>query len=133
MKFKYKRFSPAFIRPIIPIKIGYGGITVEQGVLVDSGADICLFDARIGKLIGVPVEQGEPRVFRGATAAPQTYYMHPITIEVGGWKYKIKAGFVPDFAPRYGIVGQVGFFNFFTIKFDYRKEEIEIKPVEERK
>jgi hypothetical protein len=65
MKFKYKRFSPAFIRPIIPIKIGYGGVTVEQGVLVDSGADICLFDARIGKLIGVPVEQGEPRVFRG--------------------------------------------------------------------
>jgi len=47
---------------------------------------------------------------------------------VGGWTHKIDAGFMPSVGPRrmpYGIVGQKGFFDLFTVKFDLLKEEIE--------
>jgi hypothetical protein len=56
--------------------------------------------------------------------------MHDVTIEVGGWKYDIKAGFMPDVSGRvmpYGIVGQNGFFDLLIVKFDLAKELVELK------
>jgi hypothetical protein len=50
MKFDYKKFGPGVIRPIIPIKVLYNGQIVSYNVLVDSGADMCLFDSQIGEL-----------------------------------------------------------------------------------
>jgi Aspartyl protease len=129
MKFAYKEFGPGVIRPVIPIQVSYGGRTVKYNVLVDSGADMCLFDAQIGELLGIPVAQGERMMVTGVTANPQAYYKHHVVITVGGWDYKIEAGLMPNFpSSQYGIVGQVGFFELFTIKFDYQKEQIEIKP-----
>ena len=55
------------------------------------------------------------------------YYLHPVTSNVGGWNHAIEAGFVPNFKPAFGIVGQVGFFSLFVVKFDYQKEEVEIR------
>ena len=36
---------------------------------------------------------------------------------------------MPNF-PRYGygVVGQLGFFENFTVRFDYAKQELELKP-----
>jgi hypothetical protein len=132
MKFPYKRFArgvfPPDIRPIITIKLSHNDQSIRQEVLVDSGVDLCLFDAEIGEALGIPVTSGEEKTLLGATSAkPQPFYLHPVTINVGGWDYAIEAGFVPNFAPTYGIVGQVGFFSLFVVKFDYQKEEVEIR------
>jgi hypothetical protein len=135
MKFKYKRFSQGVfapvLRPVIPIGISYKGQTEREEVLVDSGADLCLFDAEIGELIGVPVSEGEVGKLFGVTSestSPQPYYRHPITINVGGWDLEIEAGFVPHYKPAHGIVGQIGFFDRFVVKFDYQKEMISLTP-----
>jgi hypothetical protein len=135
MKFPYKRFArgafPPAIRPIITITVSHNGQSIRQEVLVDSGADICLFDAEIGELLGIPVTDGKEARLLGATSeTPQSYYLHPVTITVGGWDYPIEAGFVPNFTPAFGIVGQVGFFSLFVVKFDYQKEEVEIRRKE---
>jgi hypothetical protein len=132
MKFPYKKYSAQVIRPVIPIQVRYGENTAKYEVLVDSGADMCLFDAEMGELLGIDVEQGRAHTVTGVTANPQKYYMHPVTISVGGWEYKIQAGFMPHFTSEYGIVGQIGFFEQFTVKFTYRKGEVEIKPLEEK-
>jgi hypothetical protein len=129
MKFRYKRYGSGVIRPVVHIKVAYGTKTIVQEVLVDSGADVCLFDAEVGTSLGIPIERGEPCTFAGVNADPRPAYMHPITIILGGSEYEMQAGFVPDFAPLYGIVGQVGFFQLFSVKFTYPKEEIEIKPI----
>ena len=65
MKFKYKRFrifpTPAFpqrrylLRPIIPLLITYKGKTIGYEVLLDSGADFCIFHAEIGEYLGLRV------------------------------------------------------------------------------
>lgn len=48
MKFKYKKFGP-FLRPVIPVKLKYQDRSIGYEVLVDSGADLCIFDAEIGE------------------------------------------------------------------------------------
>lgn len=129
MKFKYKRYSPEIIRPVIPIGVAYRGRSIGYEVLVDSGADACIFDAQIGEVLGIDITSGERQGVGGITGVTEFYYIHPVTIIVGGWSYDIKAGFLPNIARLgHGVVGQAGFFENFIVKFDYAKEEIELKP-----
>ncbi|MBI2506553.1 MAG: aspartyl protease family protein [Candidatus Colwellbacteria bacterium] len=128
MKFRYKKYGPGILRPVIPIEISFQNRSVPYEVLVDSGADFCIFDAEIGELLGIDIKNGEPQRVSGITGTIETYYVHPITVKVGGWSYSIKAGFLPNIAPLgYGVVGQKGFFDIFVVKFDLIKEEIELK------
>ncbi|MFY9463212.1 MAG: retropepsin-like aspartic protease [Candidatus Sungiibacteriota bacterium] len=128
MKFKYKKYGPGFLRPVIVIEISYQGRTVPYEVLVDSGADFCIFDAQIGELLGLDVVSGKPHTVGGITGAVETYYVHAVTLKVGGWHYAAKVGFLPNIARLgYGVVGQKGFFDLFVVKFDLIKEEIELK------
>ncbi|TSC83595.1 MAG: Uncharacterized protein G01um101413_973 [Parcubacteria group bacterium Gr01-1014_13] len=128
MKFKYKKYGPGILRPVIPIEITYKDRSVPYEVLVDSGADFCIFDAEIGELLGIDVRNGEPQRVGGITGVIETYYVHPITIKVGSRPYSVGAGFLPNIARLgYGVVGQKGIFDIFVVKFDLLKEEIELK------
>lgn len=129
MKFSYKQYGRGILRPVIPIELISQNRSVKHEVLVDSGADFCIFDAQIGEILGIDVEKGEPQPVSGITGATETYYVHAITIKVGGWPFSIHAGFLPNIARLgYGVVGQRGFFDLFVVKFDLVKEEIELKP-----
>lgn len=129
MKFYYKRYNQTS-RPVIPIKLKKGAVEIGYEVLVDSGADICLFDAEIGEFLGINVRSGKPQEVFGVGGKVSIYFLHKISIEVGGWPYEIEVGFMPNVAGNvmpYGIVGQNGFFNNFVVKFDLLKEEVELK------
>lgn len=116
------------MRPVIPIEVQFKNRVVPYEVLVDSGADFCIFDAQIADILGINVTSGEGRKVGGITGAAETYYVHPVSIKVGGWSYDIKVGFLPNIAKMgYGVVGQKGFFDIFVVKFDLLKEEIELK------
>lgn len=128
MKFRYKKYGPQILRPVIPIEITYGDIVVPYEVLVDSGADTCIFDAQIAKILKVNLKKGKEQKVSGITGIAESYYIHPVTVTVGGWEYKIEAGFLPAIGKfGYGVVGQKGFFDIFVVKFDLVKEEIELK------
>jgi Aspartyl protease len=129
MKFSYKKVGPDVLRPIIPIAVGHKDFFINYEVLVDSGADMCLFDYEIAELLGVDVKKGEEKKVYGITGSqPETYYIHPITIKVGGWPFTIKAGFLAGLSSRYnyGVVGQKGFFDIFVVKFDLLKQDVEL-------
>jgi hypothetical protein len=128
MKFKYKKYPPNFLRPVIPISLVKNNIEVPYQALIDSGSDICIFDAELLEILGVKLTDGERRELIGATGQPAVFYLHLIGIKIGGWRYNIKAGFMPrNAALDYGLVGQQGFFNIFKVSFDLIKEEIELK------
>jgi hypothetical protein len=134
MKFPYKIYGE-IPRPVIQIILKNGSKVVGYNVLVDSGADICLFDENVGTYLGLDIKKGKPKEVFGVGGKASIYYVHPITIEVGGWQYKIEAGFMPDVAGRvmpYGIVGQKGFFEFFKIIFDRTGEDVELKIKKEK-
>lgn len=131
MRFKYKKYAPGILRPVIPIEIIHKGISVPYEVLVDSGADFCIFDAQIADILGINVKEGKKMEVAGITGVIEPYYVHPVTIKVGGWPFDIQAGFLPGIAKfGYGVVGQKGFFDIFIVKFDLLKEEIELKERE---
>jgi hypothetical protein len=130
MKYHYKRYSPTTLRPVVPVVLKNGNTRIGYEVLVDSGADLCIFDAEIGEALGLDVKKGKPKEVFGVGGKASVYYLHKVEIDVGGWVYKIEAGFMHNVAGRimpYGIVGQNGFFDNFVIKFDLLKEDVEIK------
>jgi len=138
MKFNYKKFSlsnksdffgAAIFKPIIPVKIFYGEQALKYDALVDSGADFCIFDAEVGEYLGIDIRSGRKEKFggiqelRGAVA-----YLHKIDLNIGGWDYRTIISFSYDIAKRgFGILGQKGFFDIFIVKFDLKKELIELK------
>ena len=129
MKFKYKTYG-LIPRPVIEITLKHIDNLIRYEVLVDSGADICLFSQSVGEAIGVDIKSGKIREVFGVGGKASLYYLHKISIEVGGWNYEIEAGFMPDVAGRtmpYGLVGQKGFFEKFIVKFDLLKEEVDLK------
>ena len=130
MKFDYKRYGRT-LRPVIPVVIKHGDAEIGYHVLVDSGADLCILHEEIGTALGINVRTGEKHEVFGVGGKASLYYLHTITLIVGGIAHKIEVGFMADVAGRvmpYGIVGQRGFFDLFVVKFDLLKEEVELKP-----
>ncbi|KKU55858.1 hypothetical protein A3H89_04290 [Candidatus Amesbacteria bacterium RIFCSPLOWO2_02_FULL_48_11] len=129
MKFFYKRYAPGLFRPVIPIEIKANTKSVRYEALIDSGADLCIFDGQIAQVLGISVRKGQKRFVGGITGTERPFFVHPVLILIGGWDYEIAAGFMPDLPPfGYGVLGQKGFFEHFIVKFDYSKAEIEVRP-----
>ncbi len=133
MKFRYKNYGSQILRPVIPIELTYNDRTVPYDVLIDSGSDICIFHSNIGDLLGIDLTSGRPEEVFGVGGKVSIYYLHRISIMVGGWPFEIDAGFMPNVSGSvvpYGILGQKGFFEHFVVKFDLSKEEIELRRKE---
>lgn len=106
-----------------------GREAVPYEVLVDSGADISIFDAEIGALAGIDVEAGRTSTLVGATGIEEVFYLHTVGLRVGNITFRTNVGFLPNMTRNgYGVIGQHGFFDRFIVKFDLIKEEIELKP-----
>ena len=120
------------MRPVIPIKLKHGTSSVNYEVLVDSGADLCILDSGMKKLLGLDITGGKPYNVGGIAGQSAKYYVHTVEMEIGGWPYKIEAGFLPNVSGfNYGVVGQKGFFDIFTVKFDLSKGEVKLKEIRE--
>ena len=139
MKFRYVKFplqqrsdffGNSILKPIIPVKIANKTNAVKYAVLIDSGADFCIFDAKIGEYLGLQIKSGIREIFGGIQEAEGAEaFLHEIIINIGGWDYKTTIGFSYDIANHgFGILGQKGFFDIFVVKFDLLKKEIELKP-----
>ena len=138
MKFKYFKFTlpkksaffgSSVLKPVIPVRLGFGASSLQYQALIDSGADFSIFHREFGELLGINIESGIPLDFGGVQKGSSSVaYLHEVTLIIGGWKYKVMAAFSEDISDKsYGILGQKGFFDLFCVKFDYQKEEIELK------
>jgi hypothetical protein len=73
MKYHYKRYSPTTLRPVVPIVLKNGNTRIGYEVLVDSGADLCIFDAEIGEALGIDVKKGKPKEVFGVGGKASVY------------------------------------------------------------
>ena len=131
MRFAYKRFANGIERPIIPIVVWNRATkkSVRYLALVDSGADVCIFAAEIGELIGLDVFGGRERSVSGVVAGQmRPYYLHEVEIQVGEVRRLSTVGFMPDLAPNgHGLLGQTGFFDLFSfVKFERQNGVVEL-------
>ncbi|MFJ6901779.1 aspartyl protease family protein [Streptomyces hokutonensis] len=100
----------------------------EYMALIDSGADINVFDIEIAIALGLDLRSGEASTIVGVTGLTETVYFHPITLTVGGVQIETRAAFMERSAD-YGIVGQKGFFDHFIVSFNRQSERIDLKQV----
>lgn len=133
MKFVYKKFkltdSTELLKPIIPIGLLFNRRLIRYESLIDSGADFNIFNAEVGELLGIDIRSGKKVKFSGIAGNPFEVYLHNLILEIGGWQYKIVAGFSYEISPYgFGILGQKGFFNLFRVKFVFSKGIIEVTP-----
>ncbi len=129
MKFKYKRIVPGIIRPIIPITLRYKqNSPISYEALVDSGADLCIFPAQIGKLLGIDIKSGTPGQLSGVIGKSGRIYYHDIVVEIGGNSTQVNAGFSYSKKIQCGFLGQKGIFNIYIVQFQYRKEVVDLRP-----
>jgi hypothetical protein len=85
--------------------------------VIDSGASLCLFHSSIGRSIGLNIEKGELAETMGVSGIPTKIYRHSVSLHVLGNIFKIRAGFT-DQLPLAGLLGRIGFFEYFKITFD---------------
>ena len=130
MKFRYKKYSPQILRPVIPIEVIYRGITVSYEVLVDSGSDSNIFDAQIAEILGLNSFSGRHAEVAGVTGVEEPIYIHNVDLSIGGHLLKeVEVGFLKSMGRLgYGVVGQRGFFDMFVVKFNLKKGIVELKP-----
>lgn len=141
MKFKYTKFpidknncpfpeKKSALRPVVEINFKVEGERFGYLVLIDSGADYCIFHASIGELLGLDIEKGKPLTFFGTSGEPQKAFFHTTTFTIGGHEHTCEVGFSYDMEKlAYGILGQDGFFNKWVVKFEYSKERLELNQV----
>lgn len=95
--------------------------------LVDSGADLCLFPAKIGELIGIDIESGKKEQIGGIAENPIVAYIHSVRLIVRGLSgVDVEAGFTESKGIRAGILGQVGFFDKYKITFERSRNWIDV-------
>src|SRR5216684_598852 len=128
MNFNFKKYGDIY-RPVIPIRLENEGQSVQYEVLVDSGADLCIFNAYMAGIVGIDLTKIEPE-YISTVAGTSHFYMHEVTIKIGDVSKTIKAGFIEGMANSYGIVGMKGFFDSFIITFDQPKKEVRLKTID---
>src|SRR3990167_3272093 len=139
MDFKYRKFpvdhnncpfpnKKSSLRPVIQVDFETSSGKFGYLVLIDSGADYCIFHATVGEQLGLDITSGKPLTFFGTSGEPQKAYFHEITFKIGGHPHTCEVGFSYDMEKlAYGLLGQDGFFNKWVVKFEYQKENVELR------
>lgn len=117
-------------RPVINIRLLFDDKSIKYPVLIDSGADFCIFHAEIASdILGISVKKGNELTFHGTGGISQKAYFHNIKIDLDGYEYDLYAGFSFEMEKLpYGLLGQTGFFDKFRVIMDYSERRIEISP-----
>jgi len=106
-------------RPIAKVGLkDASGEMFELSMLVDSGADITILSRRIGDIMGINVEQGDEKTFRGIVGE-MIAYVHKIPLFINGMEVNARVAFALSEVPN--LLGRLDIFKNFEISF--RKEE----------
>lgn len=116
--------------PWIPVLINVSDNKKTFLMLVDSGADYCIFDKDVAKFLGISVKDGELEKTTGIGGSMDIYYFDNIWINVGGHQTNTRAGFIDGQLLNgkiAGILGRQGFFEYFKVCIDEKNKEIELR------
>ncbi len=135
MKYTYTSFyienrSKAIKRPVIEIEVFGKDDSKKFDALIDSGADLSLFNLEIAEALGIDLTNAKSANFTGISGNVNGYRVDKAKIKVDGFSevIEIPACFVDS--PSVGILlGQDGFFDLHRIKFEKDHDTFEINSV----
>jgi hypothetical protein len=135
MRFEFHKVPPVdpqtswIDKPLVGVDIFYGKNNISMLMLVDSGADDCIFHTAIANKLGIDLSNAK-NVNVGGVAGSKVgklaqveYCLQVMPSE------KIKGNVIfLDNLPVPGLLGIRGFFEFFRIKFEVDRGIFEIIP-----
>ena len=129
MTYFYKEITTTIRRPIIQIIVKTETNFVIYPVLIDSGADYCIFSTELAVDLGIKLQEKKVK-FKGVGKDQIIGRWGEVELRFSEYSYRSKALFaeISDFG--HGILGQLGFFDHFDVKLSYKKQTIEINLVE---
>ena len=102
--------------------------SLKYRVLIDSGADKCLFHGAIGEMLGLDVRSGKKSPMRGIMSKQGDVFYHNVIISLYGQEVESVVGFSYDLDIAFGLLGQVGFFDSFRVCFDLPRRDFNVTP-----
>lgn len=120
--------STIISRPIIPLTILCKGRFVQYQALLDTGADYNVFHADIADYLGIKLTAGKSIKITGIGGDSIKGYQHTVELKVGRNIINTSITFsrqIPNNA--IAVLGNQGFFDHFTVIFNYKDKTISIK------
>ncbi|MBU4298579.1 retropepsin-like domain-containing protein [Patescibacteria group bacterium] len=121
MKFPYQR-KEGKTYPLIPIVLVYKKKKLLTEALLDSGANISLFQDSIAEYLGIKVEEGEKIELLGI-GGRIIAYIHQVELAIDGIKFPCKIAFSWELPVSVNILGRDNFFEKFFVCFNEIKKE----------
>lgn len=134
MKFKYRKINLShpfsrkkyILRPIIPVSLNNQSSSIRYEALIDSGSDFNIFPTEIAARLSIDLKNSKMIHFSGVEDLSVEGHVAGILLNINHQNFKTNIVFA-DLPSATGILGQNGFFDIFTVKFDLSNEEIEVK------
>jgi hypothetical protein len=111
--------------PLIPVTIFGSNDSVELLALVDSGAEHNVMPAGSAAELGIPLDNAELVTIVGAGEHETPGSLIEVSLRVGRRRWQAPVIFVDG--PIRPVLGQAGFFAYFTVTFRYTKKEMSIR------
>jgi len=131
MRYPYyheRRGSAIRFLPLVPITIHGPTASAEVNALVDSGAEDNVFRTDLARGLGLHLDRRDQVTLAGYDGTEGVAYRSVIELQVGPHRWRATALF-SDVLTRRALLGQDGFFAFFTVTFRYRDRILDVRPV----
>ena len=125
MVFPYQKSNGEYY-PIIKTSLIYEDIKLAIAALVDSGANVSVFGADIAESLGIDIESGK-KIFLGGVGGRILGYEHNIGMEIAREQFQAKVVFSREFLVSFNLVGRRDVFERFTICFNEKRKQLELK------
>jgi hypothetical protein len=109
------------LRPYLAVQIQAGALHVDTMGIVDSGADLTLFNEQLLEPLGLDKSQAVRIVEVGAAGRGELAFCFDVILRIKGGSFSDQIGFTPAADPAYGWLGRPGLFMACAIGFDERR------------
>jgi len=127
---RYKRGTELVSLPVLSVQIACNRKREIVWAIIDSGAEISVFNAEIAGLLDIDIESGRKFDLGGVVddrGLPA--WLHQVSLTVGDLgSISIMVAFTNGPSPGLSLLGQRGFFDNFQIRFKRFQNSIEIWP-----
>jgi hypothetical protein len=125
MRLSYLQFGGSLM-PVVDIAVAYRKRRLTTRALIDSGADVCVFDREIATHLGVRLNEAASKTV-GGIGGEIVAYPGNVNVEIGDQVIALRIYFAPDLPVN--LLGRSDFFHHFLVLFDERHHRLELTPV----
>lgn len=124
MRLSYLKFGGSLM-PVVDIAVVYRKRRLATRALIDSGADVCVFDLELATHLGVRLNRLASKTVGGIGGE---IVAHPgnVTIVLGDQVIPLRIYFAPNLPVN--LLGRSDFFHHFLVLFDERHHQLELTP-----